>query len=195
MDLISRLFAELRGGDQRLAQTAIAQIAALGEHVFPELNFMLSSSREDERWWAVRVLAEMDDLQAKETLLQALDDGAVSVRQCALLGLREQPHPDAIQKLILFLDDGDTLTRRLAGDALIALGSRAVPDLVEIVGRGTSRARVEAARALARIADQRAIPALYQLLDDESALLSYWAEEGLERMGAGMIFFSSGSEG
>jgi HEAT repeat protein len=44
-------------------------------------------------------------------------------------------------------------------------------------------------RALARIGDQRAIPALFRALDDESALIEYWATKGLEDMGVGMIFF------
>jgi HEAT repeat protein len=54
---------------------------------------------------------------------------------------------------------------------------------------GSHIARLEAARALASIGDTRAIPALFDALDD-SALLEYWANEGLERMGVGMCFFS-----
>jgi HEAT repeat protein len=50
-------------------------------------------------------------------------------------------------------------------------------------------ARREAARSLAAIGDPRAVPALYEVLEDDSALLVYWAEQGLERMGVGMAFF------
>jgi len=48
---------------------------------------------------------------------------------------------------------------------------------------------VEAVRALAKIGDQRAIPALFEALDDNSALIEYWASEGLEKMGVGMVFY------
>jgi len=58
-----------------------------------------------------------------------------------------------------------------------------------VLNSSPQAARLEAARALALIADQRAIPSLFQALDGESALLEYWANEGLERMGVGMAFF------
>ena len=40
------------------------------------------------------------------------------------------------------------------------------------------------------IGDTRAIPELYKMLDSDSALLEYWASDGLERMGVGMVFFA-----
>jgi HEAT repeat protein len=91
--------------------------------------------------------------------------------------------------LVWALDDPDPLARRLAGEALEAVGSEAVPALLEVMGDGSHVARLEAARALANIGDARAIPALFEALDD-SALMEYWASEGLERMGVGMIFFN-----
>ena len=48
--------------------------------------------------------------------------------------------------------------------------------------------RIEAARALAFIGDSRAIPYLFQLLNEDSMILDYWANEGLDRMGVGMIY-------
>jgi HEAT repeat protein len=47
---------------------------------------------------------------------------------------------------------------------------------------------LEAARALALIGDQRAIPALFALLSEDSVMLDYWANEGLDKMGAGMVY-------
>jgi HEAT repeat protein len=54
---------------------------------------------------------------------------------------------------------------------------------------GPYLARLEAARSLARIADPRAIPALFDTLDEDSALIEYWANEAFEKMGVGMAFF------
>lgn len=195
MDLKSRLFAELRGGNERLSQAAVVQIAALGESVLSDLEEMLADSEEEGRWWAVRVLAEMDLPSSRDMIHSALDDEEESVRQCAVLALREHPQPETLSKLIEMLDTGETLTRRLVGDALIALGPQAVPSLLKTLESGSTRAQVEAARALAKIGDTRAVPALYRLLDADSALLSYWAEEGLERMGVGMVFFDPGTSG
>ncbi len=186
------VFSELNGGDERRAQEAVLKIAALGEEVLPELQAMLDAPEEEVRWWVVRVLAEMDHPEIPDLLRKALHDEGESVRQCAALALRKHPHPEARSDLVDLLNAADTLTRRLAGDALIALGSLAVPDLVEVLEERPVRAQVEAARGLAKIGDKRAIAPLYRLLDSPSALLSYWAEEGLETMGVGMVFFQPG---
>ena len=77
----------------------------------------------------------------------------------------------------------------LAADALATIGGPAVPDLLEVAQNGGQGARLEAIRALATIGDQRSLPLLFSLLDGESALMEYWANEGLERMGVGMAFF------
>jgi HEAT repeat protein len=90
--------------------------------------------------------------------------------------------------LVAALDDPDPLARRLAGQALATIGGEAVPRLLEVMAGGKHNARLEAVRALARIGDTRAVPALFEALEG-SALLEYWANEGLERMGVGMSFF------
>ncbi len=87
------------------------------------------------------------------------------------------------------LADEDALTRRLAGDALVAIGSQIVPQLLDVMQNGEHVARLEATRALAKIGDECAIPALFEALDDGSALIEYWASEGLEKMGVGMVFY------
>jgi len=69
------------------------------------------------------------------------------------------------------------------------MGSEAVLPLLEALQRGDSPVRVEAVRALAKIGDQRAISALFEALDEGSALIEYWASEGLDKMGVGMVYF------
>ena len=49
--------------------------------------------------------------------------------------------------------------------------------------------RAGAARALVPLESQDAIPALLAALDDESAIVSLYAEEALWRLGIGMVFF------
>jgi len=58
-----------------------------------------------------------------------------------------------------------------------------------IMLQGDPLVRIEVVRALSKLGDQRAIPALFEALDDSSALIEYWASEGLEKMGVGMVFF------
>jgi HEAT repeat protein len=43
-------------------------------------------------------------------------------------------------------------------------------------------------RALSEIGDHRAIPVMMKSLSEESALLQYWAQEGLNRLGLNMVY-------
>ncbi len=180
---------ELSCGEDERAEAALAHLAAWGSEVVEILKERLYNSEPDVRWWAVRGLAEVQDERVPELLVQALADPDKSVKWCAGLALRNHPSEKATQALMNMLSDGDALTRRLAGDALVAIGSPVVPLLLDVVQRGEHLPRLEAVRTLARIGDERAIPALFAALDDSSALIEYWADEGLEKMGVGMVFY------
>jgi HEAT repeat protein len=149
----------------------------------------LHSSEADFRWWAVRALAEIPAEESAPLLIQALNDPHLAVRQCAALGLSRQPDERAVPALVEAMSSDDALLARLAANALASTGGEAVPALLEVLENGSQPMRLEAARALAMIGDTRSIPALFNALDGDSALLEYWANEGLERMGVGMMFF------
>jgi len=183
------LLADLTSGDEARAESAVPGLAALGEAALPGLLELLRTPDRDRRWWATRALAALGGDGAISALVRALQDPESEIRQCAALGLRHQPVAGAVHALCAALNDPDRLTARLAGDALIAVGPRATPDLIELIAQAGPAAKIEAVRALAGIGDQRAIPALYSLLDDPSALVQHWAEEALERMGVGMVYF------
>jgi HEAT repeat protein len=134
-------------------------------------------------------MAEIHDPHTPALLLQALHDPEPDVRHCAALALRKQPAPEAVADLAACLPSADRLLAHLAADALIAAGKAAVPALLEVMQTGPQAARLEAVRALAGIGDTSTVPALFAALDEESALMEYWAGEGLERMGVGMAFF------
>lgn len=180
---------ELSCGEDERAEAALPHLAAWGPEVVELLRERLFNPEAEVRWWAVRGLAEIKDERVPELLVQALADVDKSVRWCAGLALRDHPSIMAAPTLASLLSDEDTLTRRLAGDALIALGSLGVPRLLEALQSGPTPARIEATRALAKIADERAIPALFEALDDSSALVEFWANEGLEKMGVGMVYY------
>ena len=98
-----------------------------------------------------------------------------------------------IAPLLFSLADSSDYLARLATDALIRVGAPAVASLARALGQDAQpRVRANAARALALIGDTAAIPALFDALDDESALVQNWAEEGLERMGVGQVYFRTG---
>lgn len=183
--------ADLQSGDAVRAEFAASNPPADQEKTLEALKPVLESDDADLRWWATRALAEIGLPHAGELLSVALHDRDSSVQHCAALGLRQRPHPAAIEKLVVQLKSEDRLLARLCGDALAALGEKATPALLEVLQSENDTARVEAARALAAIGDLNSVSALFQLLDNDSAILEHWASEGLEKMGIGMQFFST----
>lgn len=195
MSPIESFIAELACGDDRRAEAAALELVALGEAALPALlhffyeNDGSAPQQVDRRWWALRVLAEIERSAARDALLQTVTDPNPWLRQCALLGLRLQPDERLLSKAPGLLADRDALTAALAADALVALGTQATPALVKTLQDAPQSARLHAIRALARLQDPRSIPVLFKALDEDSALVEYWASEGLERMGVGMTFF------
>lgn len=194
MGLLGDFLAELTRGDDDRAEAAVQKISALGENCADDpidvLQELLYSPDSEIRWWGVRALASISDPRVASILIEALADEGAAVRQCAALGLRLHPTPQAIAGLLDCLSDEDHLVVELSGDALAEIGEQAVPALITVVEDGNPKARLEAVRSLARIGDARAIPVLFGVLEEGSALMEYWAAEGLERMGVGMVFYN-----
>lgn len=189
MEELSVLLSQLGCGEDEQAEQALSHLAAWGPEAVKPLQERLFDPEAEVRWWAVRALAEVQDERVPELLVQALADPDKGVRWCAGLALRMHPSPEATLALIGMLAEKDALTRRLAGDALVAIGGEAVPQLLEAMQHGDHLVRLESVRALAKIGDQRCIQALFEALEDGSALIEYWASEGLEKMGVGMVYF------
>jgi len=183
------LITDLISGDDQRAEAAARQLAPYGAQGLAEIEALLSAPAVDTRWWAVRALAEFPSEQIAALLIRALQDPDPAVRQCAALGCSQRPHARYVPALAAALADPDSLVARLAANALVAIGKAAVPALLERLENGPSPVQMEAIRALAIIGDPAAAPALFEALEGNSSLMAYWANEGLDRMGIGMIFF------
>jgi HEAT repeat protein len=178
---------ELFSGDDARAQAAAAQVTA--QHL-TALAAELAGADPDRRWWAVAALANIAGDQAAQLLLKTTHDADPELRAAALHVLGRRGGPEAVPALLRALGDPSEYLARLATDALIRSAPHAVADLITALrGDPQPRVRANAARALALIGDTAAIPALFGALNDESALVQYWAEEGLERMGVGQVYF------
>ena len=187
MNALQELLKDLTSGDESRAENAIPALIELGEEAIPALLNLTHSKDADSRWWALRALAGSPHCRT-EWLVPFLNDSAAEVRQCAALGLAIKPNESAAQPLVHALSDEDTLVGNLAVNALVKIGSAAVPSLIETVKSGSQSARIYALRALVEIRDPRAIPVMMQVMDEESALLQHWAKEGLERLGLNMVY-------
>lgn len=187
MNTLQDLLNDLTRGDESRAEGAVAALIEKGEEAIPALLEMTKSGDADKRWWALRILAQSPHSQT-EWLIPFLNDPAADVRQCTALGLSLKPDESAIEPLVRALSDEDTLVSNLAVKALVNLGKAAVPALIENVKGGSQSSRILALRALVEIRDHRAIPVMMQVMSEESALLQYWAKEGLERLGLDMVY-------
>lgn len=187
MSSLDDLLADLTSGADDRADAAASALARLGESIFPALAGLLESSNADHRWWVVRTLAQMESPRV-EWLIRALNDESAEVREGAALALAAHPLEEAAPALVKALNDEDGMVTSLAVNALDAIGKAAVPILLEMYPGAAPRARIQMMRALAEIGDHRAIPIMLKATEEDSALLNYWAKEGLERLGLSMVY-------
>ena len=181
------LLAELTSGDDTRAENSIPPIVDLGLAAIPILLELTHAEEVDSRWWAVRALAASPHTRT-ENLIPLLSDSASEVRAAAALALCNHPDESAIPALINTLSDEDSLTAGLAGNALVKIGSPSVPSLLTVMSEAPTGIRIIVLRALSEIRDHRAIPVMMKSLSEESAVLQYWAQEGLERLGLNMVY-------
>jgi len=189
-DFLHTLEEAIANGDDLRAEEAARSVGPLGDAALPALTEWQASPDRDRRWWAVRALAAVGTPRAVAALIAALEDPDPDVRACAVVGLASLRPSEAVEPLVSHLSDPSAYVARLAADALARIGTPAVPALIVALGDENVAARAGAARALCAIRPQEAIPALCAALDDPSALVTYYAEEALEQMGVGMVFFS-----
>ena len=193
MKTLESLLEDLTSGDEARAEAAVVPLIGLGEDAVPALLELTRSPDVDARWWGLRILAASPHLKTA-LLLPFLNDPAPEVRQCAALGLAGKPDESAVEPLVRALSDEDSMVASLASNALVKIGSPSVPSLIEAVkpsaaeGTGSQSMRIHALRALAEIRDHRAIPVMMQVMQEDSALLQHWAQEGLERLGLDMVY-------
>lgn len=181
------LFEELASGDDIRAENSIPAITDLGMAAMPALLDLTRDKEADTRWWAVRALAASLHTRT-EDLLPLLNDSAAEVRAAAVLAICAHPHECAVNALVKSLADPESLVAGLAGNALVKIGTASVPSLLEVMKEAPTGIRIMALRALSEISDHRAIPVMMKSLGEESALLQYWATEGLQRLGLDMVY-------
>ena len=187
MPSLEDLLADLSSGDDLRAEAACDALVELGDVSIQPLRSLLDSQKADARWWATRTLASLPNLDP-DLLLVPLEDPAPEVRQCAALGLVSHPTEAAIRPLVRALSDADSLTADLSARALIAIGAPAVESLLQVLKQAQPAARIHAMHALAEIGDPRSIRDMINALSEDSVMLHYWADRGLERLGVNMVY-------
>ena len=182
--------ALLSGDDERAEQTIPAIALADAEEVVSALERRLTRVSPDERWWVARALAAIPTARSVDILARLMDDPHSDVRACAAMALGELhaiAGTECAEALAAHLDDENAHVAEICAVSLGRVGVLAVPVLLTRLQAGNALQRIRAAKALVPIESHEAIPALIAALDDESAVVTHYAEEALERMGVGMV--------
>ncbi len=181
------LLADLTSGDEQRAEAAALRLAEMGDRVLGPLEKLLDSEVADRRWWAIRTIGQMPSPRI-DLLIRALRDRSGDVRAAAALALATHPDEKAVPALVKALEDHDSIVAVLAVNALISIGKPAAPALIEAYPAMNPHGKIQTMRALADIRDHRAIPLMMKAIEEESALMRFWAEQGLERLGLNMVY-------
>jgi HEAT repeat protein len=187
-DPLRTFLDSLGAGDDAQTEEAASALTNVGDRALPALQSILEDPDPHKRWWGPRALAALGTDTAVKLIMATLEDPDPDVRACAVVALSNLQPREAISSLIIRLSDPSAYVGRLAADALSQFGETAVVALIDALEEGDTATRAGAARALRAIQPQEAILALYKALDDPSAVVTYYAEEALEKMGVGIIF-------
>jgi len=185
---IDELLKALMSGDDDSREAAAVALGRFGAAAAGPLARLLASGDADARWWAARALAEVGTDGAVPPLVAALQDPEPDVRSCAALALGQIGDGAAASHLADRLADESVFVASIAADALSMIGQPAIDALAGKLGDTSPHIRLLAVRALGRIKSQRAIGPLFEMLQDPSYLVRYYAREALEALGVGMVF-------
>ena len=147
MSQLQTLLDDLTSGNEDRAEKAVSPLIELGEDAISSLLELSHSKDVDTRWWALRTLAQSPLCRTEWLVPFLANDPAPEIRQCAALGLAGKADESATQVLVQALCDDDNMVGGLAANALVKIGSAAVPSLIEIVSSGKQSARIHALRA------------------------------------------------
>lgn len=176
--------------DDEHREAAALALRGFGLEAVAPLAEMLACGNANSRWWAARALAEVGGPAAVSALVRVLHDPEPDVRACAALALGRLKAADGAPALASLLADQSAFVASVAADALSMIGEASVATLAASLEAEDVHTRLLAVRALSRIKSQRAIGPLFGVLEDPSYLVRYYAQEALEALGVGMLFFS-----
>jgi len=151
----------------RHASTAFGKIGKLAPEKLPgNLTEDLKSQDPAKRAEVVRVLGDMKDRRAVESLIAALKDESWQVRRNAAMALGEIKDPRAVEPLVAALRDDVVEVRESVPFGLAKIGEPALGPLIGALKDQNKDVRSNAAMALLIMKDYRAVEPLIAALRD-----------------------------
>jgi HEAT repeat protein len=185
------LVSELMREHQETRATEVCKVLVrIGAPAIPILVQALNSKHAHVRRAVCEVLGQIGNPQATAYLVQALNDQDFEVCRVACEALGNIGSPETVSLFIRILGSAVESIHQAAYEALTKIGIPAVPSLINTLGMSDARVRAAVCKALGRIGDIRAIPAL--------SVLAYAGEKAainaLQEMGQCPIFLKDAIE-
>ncbi len=169
-------------GEPLIAATAAVGLTRYGEDGRKLLRQMLKSEREITRRAAARALATLNDRAALDFLREQVNTANIPQRIATLQLMARAGDEKALRELIGFLSQEEPLIRLRARLSLYAVGSPAIPLLIQALDSPDSRLRAEAALVLGALRADIAREKLASLLKDEDPRVREAARQALNRL-------------
>jgi len=173
--VLETLIHSLNDVDPATCTYAARALGCFGDHrAVDALIHTLKTGHDSLRAAAAWALGKIGDQRAIEPLIDALQDSARDVRSCSVVALRWFAAPEAVGPLIALLlnphESLDVLSKVI--DTLSEIGGvQAVPALLSRFDLAYPKPGLhyEIAQALGTIGDQRIVPDLIHIVEDETS--------------------------
>ncbi len=163
----------LESAEPDVRRHAVEALGEIGDQrSVPGLVKLLSHADEFQQDTLVEALVKIGDVNASAALLPLLSSGRVTLQLKVLLWVKKAKPAAAIDILLSLLDHSQTSVRRHEVDALGEIGASPTLSVIcEVLSSDSSfEVRAAAAKALGKVGQRRAIPALEKALRDEFAV-------------------------
>jgi HEAT repeat protein len=181
---VQPLIRALRDSDRAVREAATSSLKALGEPAILSLGFCLQDTNLQVQESAACILAKIATEQVLEPLLSAALSPNWIVRMSAAQGLGRIQSPQAIDTLMLVLQDKVPAVREEAGRAIQAIGDASIPKLLETLQDRNWKIRLRAVEALALLKPQEAVgPLMTLILEDPDTAVRQDAVRALGQIG------------
>lgn len=180
---IPYLQAAIRETNMGIRKVAADLLKAKGKRVTKEVMVLLEDDTTAVRFFAAQILGGNDTPTVIQGLIRRLTDPSPAVRQATADALGETADPIAAPALIAALSDSNPGVGEAAFNALLQIGGRAVPELIDSLPRVDRDSRRDIAHLLGQIGDTRAIPSLVHTVWDKEPLVVQAALRAFQTMG------------
>lgn len=181
---VQPLIRALRDSDRAVREAATSALKTLGEPAILSLGFCLQDTNLQVQESAACILATIANEQVLEPLLSAALSPNWIVRMSAAQALGRIQNPQAIDTLVLVLQDKVPAVREEAGRAIQAIGDASIPKLLEALQDRNWKIRLRAVEALALLKPREAVgPLMLLVLEDPDTAVRQDAVRALGQIG------------